>query len=180
MGLVDGFCHAHSCTGWSVLSTDIYYPDFGDSLANFGTFFIGIHKVTTENASHVSIKTPPQLSLKSLISYTHKPFNSQQYTVCLLRHHKDFDKSGFKSTDCCPGTSRTQFYLAKHLYNVHQPDNDITVEAGTGVYSTVGLCPPFASSNSNIFPAPLASNSTQALKPSSAHSLLMSMHAATV
>ncbi len=81
MGLVGSFHHAYSHRGWSVSSTGIYYPDFGDSLANCGIFFIGVHKGTTEDASNVRIKTSCQLPVKSLISYTYKPFNSQQYTV---------------------------------------------------------------------------------------------------
>ncbi len=117
MGLTDGFCRACSCTGLPVLSTDIYYPDFRDSLANSGTFFTGNHKGTTESSSQTNIKTPPQLPVKSLISHTHKPLDQQQYAVCLSCHHKDFDKAGFKSTDCCSGMSRTQLYLEKCHYN---------------------------------------------------------------
>ncbi len=48
-----------------------------------------------------------------------------------------------------PGMTRR--YRVKYLYNIHQPDDDISVHTGTGVYSTDGICPPFASANSNIF-----------------------------
>ena len=61
LGLAGGFCRACYYTGLSVASTEIYYPDFGDSLANSGTFLIGVHKGTTGDASHVRIQTPPQL-----------------------------------------------------------------------------------------------------------------------
>ena len=149
--LVNGFRRANSRVGWIFSSTDVYYPDYGDSVADSGTVLLGVHRGATANHLPLMLPTPPRTHVPPLESFLHKPFHDRTYAVCLSRHHKDFNESGFAISDSTPAASNTHLYRPRRLYNLHRPSDNTSVEAGSGVYGTSGLCPPFASPNTNIF-----------------------------
>ena len=55
MVLASSFRRAVQRTGWIMSTTDAYFPDAGDTLADSGTFFIGIHKGSTADHNPVNV-----------------------------------------------------------------------------------------------------------------------------
>ena len=149
--LVKGFNRALRRTGWIISLTDVYYPDFGDSVADSGVFLMGTHKGASSIHTELNITTPPAIRPLDLSSFVYRPFNSKEYAISLARHQDGFDDDGFSAQDPVPTATTDKQHRAKCMYNLHRPGDDRSVTAGAGVYSDTGLCPPFVASNTNAF-----------------------------
>ena len=129
----------------------MYYPDLGDTVANSGTFFIVIHKVSTEFHAPFRVVFPPITKSNPLASFNDSSFNRQGYSVSVSRHHEDFSSYGFFASDPVTTATSTRPYWGKFIYNIHHSGNNLGFSAAAGVYDIFGICPPFCASNSNVF-----------------------------
>ena len=151
MALANSFKKSLQRSGWLMSSTDIYYPDVGDTIADSAAFMLGIHKAATGNHTPIRVAMPPIVHPDPLASFVYKPFNSKEYAISLARHQPDFDSSGCTVMDPVPTVSHTKDQRAKCIYHLHRACDDKGVSAGSGVYCLSGLCPPFCASNNNVF-----------------------------
>ena len=55
------------------------------------------------------------------------------------------------SSDPVPEPTPTHISRAQRSYNLNRPLDNPEITAGSGVYSTDGLCPTFAPNNPNLF-----------------------------
>ena len=156
--LAFGFRRAVQRTGWVMSTTDVYYPHMGDTVADSGTFFIGIHKGASADQSPIQVTFPPAAQPMSLASFIYAPFNTREHAISLSPHHKDFAASGCVASGPVTAATPTQAHRAKCVCNLHRKGDDTQVAVGEGVDDT--LSPPFCSSNSNAI-AYLASTSQQ-------------------
>ena len=67
--LAQNFQRSIKRAGWIVSSTSIYYPDLGDSVADKGLFFVGIHKGATNDHAPIRIAMPPLVRPQPLASF---------------------------------------------------------------------------------------------------------------
>jgi hypothetical protein len=153
MALANGFKRSMQRSGWLMSSTDIYYPDVGNSVADSAAFLLGVHKAATGNHKPIRVAMPPSVCPDSLASFIYKPFNSKEYVISLARHQPDFDLSECTGMNPISSVSDTKDQRDKCIYQMHRACDDKGVFAGSGVYCLSGLCPPFCASNNN----PLAS-----------------------
>jgi hypothetical protein len=132
-------------------STDIYYPDMGDSVADTGIFLVGFHKASTKDHTKLNIAMPSVIRPQPLASFVYKPFNSKEYSVSLARNHPDFESTGCTTMDPVSTITHTKDQRAKCIYQLHRSADDKNISAGSGVYCLTGLCPPFCATNTNVF-----------------------------
>ena len=86
MALANGFKRSMQRSGWLMSTTDIYYPDVGDSVADSAAFMLGVHKAATGNHVPIRVAMPPSVCPDPLASFIYKPFNSKEYAVSLARY----------------------------------------------------------------------------------------------
>ena len=149
--LTKGFRYKIESAGWAISSTDIYFPDVGDSVADTGTFFLGVHTGTSPEAEAPMVKFPPNVAPLRLASFAYAPFDSVEYAVCLSWRHKDFESEGNKSSEPKHNETQAKRFISKCIRTVHHPGDDVNISSGAEIYDTAGLCPPFSPSNSNAF-----------------------------
>ena len=77
MTMAVGFRHAVQRTGWTFSTTDVYYPDVGDTVADSGTFFVGVHKQASMDHSAIAVPFPPATKPKPLASFVYAPFDKK-------------------------------------------------------------------------------------------------------
>ena len=81
-------------TGWVISTNDVYYLDLGYTVADSGTFLIGIHKGSTAFHNPFRVVFPPITKPKPLDSFLYAPFNRREYAASVSLHHGDFSSSG--------------------------------------------------------------------------------------
>ena len=112
----------------------------GDTLADSGTFYFGIHKGATGSTSPVLMKQRPAKTPKTLSSHVYTPFNaSRQYAVSHSIFHKEFSNSGLLSSNELFGTTPTHVHRPKQMYALHRSHNNQRIFAGADAYSVDGL-----------------------------------------
>ena len=151
MTLDCGLRRAIQQTGWILSTNDVYYSYLGDTVANYDTFFIGIHKGSTAFQYPFRVVFPPITKPKPLASFIYALFNRREYAVSVYSHHEDFSSYGCFDSYPVTTATTTRPYWEKYIYNIHHSGKNIGIFAGAGVYDISGLCPPFCASNSNMF-----------------------------
>ena len=151
MALAKSFRRSTGRAGWLISSTDVYFPQFGDSLAEGSTVYVGVHRGCTANHDNIRIAFPPPTVPKPLASFLYTPFNNKTHAVSLARSHADFASTGCLASAPPPPATSMHQYREKRLYLLHRSGDNTHVAAGSGVYDTDGLCPPLCSPNTNIF-----------------------------
>jgi hypothetical protein len=139
-------------TGWVLSSTDVFYPDLGDTIAGSCCLIIAIHSSCTSTVNPLLLKRPPSVPTRPIGKFIWELFNRPEHAISLAHNNADFDKqdtllkvSTLKST---PNNDRG--IIIK--YFIHCPDSDDTVLVGSEVISVDELCPAFnAYPNLNIF-----------------------------
>ena len=76
MTLVSNFSRIVQRAGWSMSTIDAYFPDMGDTIADNGTFLLGVHKGASMDSSPIRISFPP--------SREPRPMASFLYHLCFL------------------------------------------------------------------------------------------------
>jgi hypothetical protein len=154
------FCSTLKRKNWILSDTEIYFPSYGDSVADQARVVIGVHATTAPSVVPVTLPPPPSLNPPPIASYLWHPFNSREYAVSFARDSPKFG-SPVDESDCSnvlvattvkpdPAFSKTPSPEA--LYCLHPSDADASNQVGSVVFSTAKLCPPFSSvKNSNIF-----------------------------
>ncbi len=138
--------------GWVVSSTNVFYPDLGDTIAGSCRIIIAIHSSCAAMVTPLLLKRPPLVPICPLGEFIWEPFNWPEHAISLAHNDADFDKQDLrlkvfthKST-----TSKDSGIIIK--YSIHQQDSNNTVIVGSEVITVHGLCPAFnACPNSNIF-----------------------------
>ena len=91
----------------------MYYLDLEDTVADSGTFFIGIQKGGTAAHDPVRVVFPPITKHKPLYSFLYAPFNKREYDVSICRHHEDFSSSVCLGSGPVTMATPTRPYQAK-------------------------------------------------------------------
>ena len=81
---VEVFVRSVTRSGGVISSHHVYYPNFGDSVADEATFLIGNQRTTTAKPSAIMLPTPPAISSKCLADHIYLPFNQLNMCVCQL------------------------------------------------------------------------------------------------
>ena len=61
--------------GWLLTDHQLYFPDYGDTVACTITIIIGVHKSTISGAKKIQLLTPPQVAPAPLAAYLWAPFD---------------------------------------------------------------------------------------------------------
>jgi hypothetical protein len=145
---------------WIITVTDIFYPDYGDSVSGHCKILIGVHQNTESVVEPLNLKTPPKINPDPLATYLWAPFNTPQSALSFAKDDPRFNKdavpdSGIKSwVASVPKASdaSVQPPALSICYHLHREDMDQTNLTGAAVYSLDSLCPPFESAaNENLF-----------------------------
>jgi hypothetical protein len=138
--------------GWVLSTTDVFYPDLGNTIAGSCHLIIAIHSSCASTVNLLLLKRPPSVPTHPIGEFIWEPFNRPEHAISLACNNADFDKqdtqlkvSTLKST---PNNDRS--IIIK--YSIHHSDSDDTVLVGLEMISVDGLCPAFnACPNLNIF-----------------------------
>ncbi len=139
--------------GWVVSSTDVSYPDFGDSITGSCRVILGIHSSCATSVEPLLLKHPPAVPPRPLARFLWEPFNRPEHSISLARNDPNFaNQDGPKMTITSPKSTPPNPGAVTLKYHIHRAGSDETVLAGLDVISVDGLCPAFnACPNSNIF-----------------------------
>jgi hypothetical protein len=80
--------------GWIVSSSDVSYPDLGDSIAGSCQLILGIHSSCAANVEPLLLKQPPAIPSCSLAGFIWEPFNRPEHSISLAH-----DDPGFATQD---------------------------------------------------------------------------------
>ena len=138
--------------GWVLSSTDVFYPDLGDTIAGSCRLIIAIHSSCTSTVNPLLLKRPPSVPSRPLGEFIWEPFNRPEHAISLARDDADFNKQDSRLKVSNPKLDQNTDRSAIIKYYIHRPDSDDTLLVGSEVISIDGLCPAFnACPNSNIF-----------------------------
>jgi hypothetical protein len=80
--------------GWIVSSSDVSYPDLGNSIAGSCRLIFGIHSSCTANVEPLLLKHPPAIPSRPLAGFIWEPFDRPEHSISLAR-----DDPGFATQD---------------------------------------------------------------------------------
>ena len=149
------FAKTLTSAGWVISSTQLSFPDLGDSVVGTTTVLIGVHDSTQSKVSPVSLRTPPSPRPLPLAAFVWEPFNCKEYSVSFGKDDDLFlsdGNNGIRATvpsssvaSCMPAGVKVSYFL-------HRRDADANCIAGASVLSLDSLCPPYdCSPNTNLF-----------------------------
>ena len=137
--------------GWVLSSTDVFYPDLGDTIAGSCRLIIAIHSSCTSTVNPLLLKRPPLVPTRPLGEFIWEPFNRPEHAISLARDDADFNKQDSRLKVSNPKLAQNTDRSVIIKYSIHRPDSDDTEPVGSEVLSVDGLCPAFnACPNSNI------------------------------
>ncbi len=138
--------------GWVLSTTDVFYPDLGDTIPGSYHLIIDIHSSCASMVNPLLLKRPPSVLTRPIGKFIWEPFNRPEHAISLACNNADFDKQDTQlkvsTLKLTPNNDRS--IIIK--YSIHRPDSNDTVLVGSEVISVDGLCPAFnACPNLNIF-----------------------------
>ncbi len=138
--------------GWVLSSTDVFYPDLGDTISGSCRLVVAIHSSCTSTVDPLLLKRPPSVPLRPLREFIWEPFNRPEHAISLAQDNADFNKQDSRLKVSNPKLDQNTDRGVIIKYYIHRPDADDTLLVGSEVISIDGLCPAFnACPNSNIF-----------------------------
>jgi hypothetical protein len=84
------FCSSLKRRNWILSDADVYFPSYGDSVADNARIIIGVHATTETSVTPVTIPSPPSSNPPPIASYLWHPFNSREYAVSFARNSPKF------------------------------------------------------------------------------------------
>jgi hypothetical protein len=139
--------------GWVVSSSDVSYPDLGDSIAGSCQLILGIHFSCAVSVDPLLLKHPPAISSRPLAGFIWEPFNQPEHSISLAREDPNFaNQDGPKMTITSPKSTTHTPSTVMLKYHINHSDSNESILVGLDVISVDGLCPAFnVCPNSNIF-----------------------------
>jgi hypothetical protein len=129
--------------GWVLYSTDVFYPDLGNTntIAGLCHLIIATYSSCTSTVNPLLLKWPPSVPIHPLGEFIWEPFNQPEHAISLARNDADLDKqdSRLKLSTLKLTQNSDRSVIIK--YSIHRPDSDDTVLVGSEVISVDGLCP---------------------------------------
>ncbi len=111
--------------GWVLSSTDVFYPDLGDTITGSCHLIIAIHSSCASTVNPPLLKWPSSVPTLPIGEFIWKPFNWPEHAISLDCNDADFDKqdmrlklSTLKST---PNNDRSVIIK----YSIHCPDFEL-------------------------------------------------------
>jgi hypothetical protein len=140
--------------GWVVSSSDVSYPDLGDSIAGSCRLILGIHLSCAASVEPLLLlKHPPAIPSCPLARFIWEPFNQPEHSISLACDNPNFaNQDGPKMTITLPKSATHNPSTVILKYHIHRAISNESILVGSDVISVDGLCPAFnACPNSNIF-----------------------------
>ncbi len=139
--------------GWVVSSSDVSYPDLGNSIAGSCQLILGTHSSCVANVEPLLLKHPPAISSRPLAGFIWGPFNRPEHSISLARNDPGFAiQDGPKMMTTLPRSTPQSPSSVNLKYHIHRAGSNKSILVGLEVISVDGLCPAFnACSNPNIF-----------------------------
>jgi hypothetical protein len=138
---------------WIVSSSDVSYPDLGNSIAGSCQLILGIHLSSAANVDPLLLKHLPAIPSRPPAGFIWEPFNQPKHSVSSACDDPHFaTKDGPTMTITLP-KSATHSPSSVHLkYHINPAGSNNFSLVGLDVILVDGLCPAFnACQNSNIF-----------------------------
>jgi hypothetical protein len=146
--------------GWLISNQMIQYSTFGDSLANGCRLIVGVHLHTKKKCTPMVVVAPPPTPTNCLSSYLWAPFNWPEITLSYSRDDKSFNNNAFNdrrlpplvASDPPSSPNAAAGNVISLKYCLHRIDANPTIQPGSYIVGTEGLCPHFKPcDNSNLF-----------------------------
>ncbi len=78
--------------GWVLSSTDVFYPDLGDTIAGSCRLIIAIHSSCTSMVNPLHLNRPPSVPTHPIGEFIWEPFNRPEHAISLARNDANYDK----------------------------------------------------------------------------------------
>jgi hypothetical protein len=149
---VKSFQSTLKSSGWIIASTNVFYPDLGDTVAGSCRVITAVHSSSASTVDPLLLKRLPPVSPRPLGEFLWEPFSRPKHAISLTRNNADFGKQENPLTASSPASPQDNTTGIIIKYFLHCPNSDISILAGSEVISANGLCPAFnACPNSKIF-----------------------------
>ncbi len=151
-GSVKTFSTNLKLKGWILSSTDVHYPDLGDTIAGSCCIITAVHSSCASTIKPLQLKRPPLVPPHPLGEFIWEPFNQKEHAILLAWDNKDFAKQDTGLQSLTPAMTSDGPAGVIVRYHCHHPNTNVLVILGSEVISINGLCPVLnACPNPNIF-----------------------------
>ena len=82
--------------GWVLSSSNVSFPDIGDSVAGECRFIIGVHTSSTSVVEPLMLTMPPATSCKRVSDFLWEPFNKPDHAVSLGSERRRLLQTGYQ------------------------------------------------------------------------------------
>ncbi len=151
---VKSFVRGLSAAKWKVSSRDVSYTKICDPIVDSCTVIIAIHSSSASVVKPLILKTPPAVCPTPIGSYLWEPFNQPEHSLCFGRDDNNFNKDeAMQMIVSVPKQAELDSITPiVILYHLHCADGDASILSGSGILSSLSLCPPFeACPTRNLF-----------------------------
>ena len=129
--------------GWILSSTDVHYPDLGDTIAGSCCIITAVHSSCASTIKPLQLKQPPLVPPCPLDKFIWEPFNRKEHAILLAWDDKDFAKQDRGLQTLTPAITSDRLASVWVRYHLHCPNTNALVILGSEVISIEGLCPVF-------------------------------------
>jgi hypothetical protein len=126
--------------GWVVSSSDVSYPDLGDSIAGSCWLILGIHLSCAASVEPLLLKHPPAIPSRSLAGFIWEPFNQPEHSISLARDNPNFaNQDGPKMTITLPKSTTHNPNTVMLKYHIHRAGSYESILVGSDVISLMAF-----------------------------------------
>jgi hypothetical protein len=139
-------------SGWIIASTDVFYPDLGNTVAGSCSIITSVHSSSALMVDPLLLQWPPPVPPRPPGEFLWEHFNQPEHAISLTRNDADFGKQENPLTASSPVSTQDNTTSIIIKYFLHRPNYDSSILVGLEVISADGLCPGFnACPNLNNF-----------------------------
>jgi hypothetical protein len=102
---VKSFQSTLKSSGWIIASTNVFYPDLGDTVAGSCHVITAVHSSSASMVDPLLLKRPPPVSPRPLREFLWDPFNRPKHAILLTRDNADFGKQENPLTASSPAST---------------------------------------------------------------------------
>ena len=143
------FCSDLCSVGWHITAIRMSYADFGDSIDNKATVFIGVHSCSSIKAKHIPIPTLPQIETMRISHFLLEEYNKVNYALSYAKSSRKFIYQGRQMV--AKDAVQEEAQHSRCLYNLVDRADNSGFYSGCGVFDTNFPSLPLNCKNDKIF-----------------------------
>ncbi len=135
---VKSFQSTLKSSGRIIASTNVFYPELGDTVAGSCHVITAVHSSSASTVDPLLFKRPPTVPPRPLGEFLWEPFNQPEHAISLTCDDADFGKQENQLTASSPASMQDNSTKIIIKYFLHCPNSDSSILVGSEVYQPMG------------------------------------------